>query len=69
MTVTTPVADAVASATRADADKRYEDAARDWQEAIDNSNKSLGSANAGTLATYAANKAASIANSHKAGAV
>jgi hypothetical protein len=69
MTITTTVAQAVAYATRADADKRYEDAAAAWQEAIDNSNPALGSTNSSTLATYAANKAASIANSKKAGAI
>lgn len=69
MSVVTPVADCVAYAQRADADHRYDDAAAAWQEAIDNSNKSLGSTNAATLATYAANKVASIANSHKAGAI
>jgi hypothetical protein len=69
MTVTTPVADCVAFATRADADKRYEDAAQSWQEAWDNSNKSLGSTNSTALALYLTNKAASIANSHKAGAI
>jgi hypothetical protein len=69
MTVTTSVAAAVTYAQRADADHRYDDAAASWQEAIDNSNTSLGSANAATLATYAANKLASIANSQKAGAI
>lgn len=69
MSVTTPVADCIAYATRADADHRYDDAAASWQEAWDNSNKSLGSTNSVALALYLTNKAASIANSHKAGAI
>lgn len=72
MTVTTTVAQAVAYATRADADKRYDDAAASWQEAIDNTNASgAGQSSAGQalIVTYTANKVASIANSHKTGAI
>lgn len=68
MTITTTVAQVVAYAKQAETDLRWEDAAASWQEAIDNSNPALGSANAATLATYAASKVAAIAKSHQAGA-
>jgi hypothetical protein len=67
MTVTTTVAQAVLYAQRAEADLRWEDAAASWQEAIDNSNKSLGSTNAATLASYAASRDAAKLKSHQAG--
>jgi hypothetical protein len=72
MTVTTTVAAAVSYAQRADADKRYDDAAASWQEAADNLTATGGAettAGQTLVTTYLANKAASIANSHKAGAI
>jgi hypothetical protein len=68
MTVTTTVAQAVAYAHQAEAVLRWDVAAASWQEAIDNSNKSLGSTNAATLATYAASRDAAKLKSHQAGA-
>lgn len=68
MTVTTTVTQCLAYAVQAHADKRYEDEAAAYQEAIDNSNPALGSANTSTLASYATSRDAAIALSHKAGA-
>ena len=72
MTVTTTVAQAVSYAQRADADKRFDDGAASWQEAADCLAAASGtqtSAGQALVVTYLANKAASIANSHKAGAI
>lgn len=68
MTVTTTVAQAVAYAKQAENDLRWADAAASWQEAIDNSNASLGSTNSTNITNYTASKAAAILKSHQAGA-